>query len=28
LTLEIGIAMWLIFVAWAHGWLIGVQVMQ
>ena len=28
LTLEIGIAMWLVFVAWAHGWLIGVQVMQ
>jgi uncharacterized membrane protein len=28
LTLEIGTAMWLIFVAWAHGWLIGVQVMQ
>jgi uncharacterized membrane protein len=27
LTLEIGIAMWLVFVAWAHGWLIGVQVM-
>jgi uncharacterized membrane protein len=26
LTLEIGIAMWLVFVAWAHGWLIGVQV--
>jgi len=28
LTLEIGIVMWLVFVAWAHGWLIGVQVMQ
>lgn len=28
LTLEIGIAMWLVFVAWAHGWLVGVQVMQ
>jgi len=27
LTLEIGIAMWLVFVGWAHGWLIGVQVM-
>lgn len=27
LTLEIGFAMWLVFVAWAHGWLIGVQVM-
>jgi uncharacterized membrane protein len=27
LTLEIGIAIWLVFVAWAHGWLIGVQVM-
>jgi uncharacterized membrane protein len=27
LTLEIGITMWLVFVAWAHGWLIGVQVM-
>ena len=28
LTLEIGIAMWLVFVGWAHGWLVGVQVMQ
>ena len=28
LTLEIGIGMWLVFVAWAHGWLVGVQVMQ
>jgi len=27
LTIEIGIAMWLVFVGWAHGWLIGVQVM-
>lgn len=27
LTLEIGFAMWLLFVGWAHGWLIGVQVM-
>ena len=27
LTLEIGIVMWLLLVAWAHGWLIGVQVM-
>ena len=27
LTLEIGFAMWLVFVGWAHGWLIGVQVM-
>lgn len=27
LTLEIGIALWLVLVAWAHGWLIGVQVM-
>ena len=27
LTLEIGLAMWLVFVGWAHGWLIGVQVM-
>lgn len=27
LTLEIGLAMWLIFVAWAHGWLTGVQVL-
>jgi len=27
LTLEIGIVMWLLSVAWAHGWLIGVQVM-
>jgi uncharacterized membrane protein len=28
LTLEIGIAIWLVFVGWAHGWLIGVQVMS
>ena len=27
LTLEIGIAIWLLFVGWAHDWLIGVQVM-
>ena len=27
LTLEIGIAMWLVFIGWVHGWLIGVQVM-
>jgi uncharacterized membrane protein len=27
LTLEIGIALWLVLVAWAHGWLIGVQVL-
>jgi uncharacterized membrane protein len=27
LTIEIGIAMWLVFIGWAHGWLIGVQVM-
>ena len=27
LTLEIGIALWLVLLAWAHGWLIGVQVM-
>lgn len=27
LTLEIGIAMWLVLIGWAHGWLIGVQVM-
>ncbi len=27
LTLEIGIAVWLVLVGWAHGWLIGVQVM-
>lgn len=27
LTLEIGIAAWLMLVGWAHGWLIGVQVM-
>lgn len=26
LTIEIGIAMWLVFIGWAHGWLIGVQV--
>ena len=26
LTVEIGFAMWLVFVGWAHGWLIGVQV--
>ena len=26
LTIEIGIAMWLVFFGWAHGWLIGVQV--
>lgn len=27
LTVEIGMAVWLVFIAWAHGWLIGVQVM-
>lgn len=27
LTIEIGIAVWLVFIGWAHGWLIGVQVM-
>ena len=27
LTVEIGFAMWLVFVGWAHGWLIGIQVM-
>ena len=27
LTIEIGIAIWLVFIGWAHGWLIGVQVM-
>jgi uncharacterized membrane protein len=26
LTVEIGLAMWLVFLGWAHGWLIGVQV--
>lgn len=26
LTLEVGIAMWLVWVGWVHGWLIGVQV--
>jgi uncharacterized membrane protein len=26
LTVELGLAMWLIFIGWAHGWLIGVQV--
>jgi uncharacterized membrane protein len=26
LTLEIGFAMWLVWVGWVHGWLIGVQV--
>lgn len=27
LTLEVGIAAWLVLLGWAHGWLIGVQVM-
>jgi uncharacterized membrane protein len=27
LTLEIGLAMWLVFIGWLHGWLIGVQVL-
>ena len=28
LTLEIGLALWLIFVGWLHGWIVGVQVLM